>query len=177
MANQLITDKFALYNDDCIEVMSQLPDRSIDLSVYSPPFAGLYHYSSSPRDLSNNPNYAKFMEHYEFVITEIARLTKPGRITAVHVMDVPTGNTGKASDGLVDFPGDVIRAHCRCRDPKCTAPEIDRLNGSCGHGLFIHTARHCIWKEPLAVRNRTMAKKLAHRTTVEDSTLCGVAGG
>lgn len=176
MANQIITDNYAIYNDDCIEVMGQLPDQSIHLSVYSPPFAGLYHYSSSPRDLSNSRDYTEFLEHYDLVITEIARLTKPGRITAVHVMDVPTGNTGKASDGLIDFPGDTIRLHTKCRDPKCTASEIDKMNGACGHGLFIHTARHCIWKEPLAVRNRTMAKKLAHKTIVDDSTLCGVAG-
>lgn len=176
MARELITDKYAIYNDDCLEVMGQYPDQSIHLSIYSPPFAGLYHYSSSPRDLSNSRNYGEFLEHYDLVVQEIARLTKPGRITAVHVMDVPTGNTGKASDGLLDFPGDTIRLHTKCRDPHCAAPEIDRLNGTCGHGLFIHTARHCIWKEPLAVRNRTMAKKLAHRTIVEDSTLAGVAG-
>ena len=156
MAQQMITNNYALYNDDCIEVMGGLPDESIDLSVYSPPFAGLYHYSSSPRDLSNARDYDEFLEHYEIVVSEIARLTKPGRITAVHAMDVPQGNTGKGTDGLLDFPGDIIRMHQR-------------------HG-FIHTARHCIWKEPLAVRNRTMAKKLAHRTIVEDSTLAGVAG-
>lgn len=176
MASELITDKYAIYNDDCLEVMGQMPDQSIHLSVYSPPFAGLYHYSSSPRDLSNSRNYAEFLEHYDLVIGEIARLTRPGRVTAVHVMDIPTGNTGKASDGLLDFPGDTIRLHTKCRNPQCTAPEIDQANGTCGHGLFIHTARHCIWKEPLAVRNRTMAKKLAHRTIVEDSTLAGVAG-
>lgn len=176
MADELITKNYAIYNDDCLEVMGQLPAQSIHLSVYSPPFAGLYHYSSSPRDLSNSRNYGEFLEHYGFVITEIARLTKPGRMTAVHVMDVPTGNTGKNTDGLTDFPGDVIRLHTQCRNPKCTASPLEKANGMCGHGDWVHTARHCIWKEPLAVRNRTMAKKLAHKTIVEDSTLCGVAG-
>ncbi len=176
MAKELITDDFAIYNDDCIEVMNQLPDESIHLSVYSPPFAGLYHYSSSPRDLSNARDYGEFLEHYDLVIAEIARLTKPGRITAVHVMDVPQGNTGKNTDGLLDFPGDTIELHTKCRKPDCTASDLERRKGLCGHGLFVHTARHCIWKEPLAVRNRTMAKKLAHKTIVEDSTLCGVAG-
>jgi DNA modification methylase len=176
MASELITDKYALYHSDCIEVMGQMPEKSIHLSVYSPPFAGLYHYSSSPRDLSNNRTYAEFLEHYDFVITELARLTKPGRISAVHVMDVPQGNTGKNTDGLLDFPGDTIRLHTKCRKPDCTASEFERQNGMCGHGMFIHTARHCIWKEPLAVRNRTMAKKLAHKTIVDDSTLAGVAG-
>ena len=174
--NQVITDRYALYKGDCIEGMSQLPDQSIDMSVYSPPFAGLYHYSSSDRDLSNARNYDEFMAHYDFVITEIPGLTKAGRVSAVHSMDVPTGNTGKNSDGLIDFPGDVIRAHTMCRDETCTASPFDRMSGKCGHGLFVFTARHSIWKEPLAVRNRTMAKKLAHRTIVEDSTLVGVAG-
>lgn len=178
--NQIITKEYAIYNDDTLEVMPKFPDKSIDLSVYSPPFAtgdgGLYHYSSSSRDLSNSRNYGEFLEHYDFVISEIARLTKPGRITAVHCMDVPQGNTGKNTDRLLDFPGDIIEAHTRCRNPQCTASEFEKRKGLCGHGWFGHTARHCIWKEPLAVRNRTMAKKLAHKTIVDDSTLVGVAG-
>lgn len=176
MASQMITNEYAIYNDDCLEVLPQFPDQSIHLSIYSPPFAGLYHYSSSPRDLSNSRNYAEFLEHYDFVISEIARLTMPGRITAVHSMDIPLGNTGKASDKLLDFPGDIIELHTKCRNQKCTAPDFERRRGLCGHGWFSHTARHCIWKEPLAVRNRTMAKKLAHKTIVDDSSLCGVAG-
>lgn len=175
MANQIITDKYAIYNDDCLEVMPKLPNESIHLSVYSPPFAGLYHYSSSPRDLSNSRSYSEFLQHYEFVISEIARITKPGRITAVHCMDVPLGNTGRG-DNLLDFPGDIIEMHTRCRNPKCNASEFEKRKGICGHSWFGYSARHCIWKEPLAVRNRTMAKKLAHRTIVEDSSLCGVAG-
>ena len=173
---QVVTNDYAIYNSDCIEVMSQLPQESIHFSIYSPPFAGLYHYSSSPRDLSNSRNYAEFLQHYDFVISEIARLTKPGRISAVHVMDVPLGNTGRNTDCLLDFPGDTIELHTKCRKENCTASEFERRKGLCGHGWFGHTARHCIWKEPLAVRNRTMAKKLAHATIVEDSTLSGVAG-
>lgn len=171
----VITDRYALYHDDCIEVMRGLPDASVGLSVYSPPFAGLYHYSSSVRDMSNARDYAEFLQHYEYAVSELYRLTKPGRMTAVHVMDIPLGNTGN-NDFIMDFPGDVIRMHTRCRDPRCTASDIERQLGLCGHGWFGHTARHCIWKEPLGVRNRTMAKKLAHRTVVEDSTNCGVAG-
>lgn len=141
-----------------------MPDESIDLSVYSPPFCGLYNYSSSDRDLSNCRTYQEFFAHYAFVIGEIARLTKPGRITAVHCMDVPgkgNGPTAKmgcganAGTGLIDFPGDIIRAH-----------EEKGFN-------FI--ARHAIWKEPLGVRNRTMAKGLAHKQIVDDSSLCDVA--
>jgi len=163
---QHITDRFAIYNSDCIDVMRAMPDGAIDLSVYSPPFCGLYNYSSSERDLSNCRSYSEFFEHYDFVISEIARLTKPGRITAVHCMDVAgTGNgttakmgvAANVGSGLIDFPGDIIRAHER-------------------HG-FQFCMRRVIWKEPLGVRLRTMAKGLAHAQIVEDSTLCDVAGG
>ena len=177
---QVVTDEYALFNGDCLDVMKQLPDGSVHFSIYSPPFAtvegGLYQYSSSKRDLSNSRSYAEFMEHYDFVVESIHRLTMPGRMTAVHCMDTPQGNTGGEMDCLIDFPGDIIRSHVRCRDPNCKAFSFDRERGLCGHGWFRHTARHCIWKEPLGVRNRTMAKKLAHATIVSDSTKAGVAG-
>lgn len=151
--DQVITDRYALYNGDCIEGMQALPADSIDLSIYSPPFGGLYHYSSSDRDLSNCRDYDHFFEHYAYVVEEIRRITKPGRMTAVHCMDVPSGNSG--TDFLKDFPGDIIRLHEK-------------------HG-FRYIARYAIWKEPLAVRNRTMAKNLAHKTIVDDSSRCSVA--
>jgi DNA modification methylase len=150
---QLITDRFAIYQADCIEVMQSLPAESIALSIYSPPFGGLYHYSSNDRDLSNAGSYAEFFDHYAFVVQEIARLTMPGRMTAVHCMDVPTGNSGV--DALVDFPGDIIRLH--------------QKEG------FAYVARYAVWKEPLAVRNRTLQKSLAHKTIVDDSSRCSVA--
>jgi hypothetical protein len=151
--DQAITDRYAAYNGDCMEVLPALPDGSIHLSVYSPPFAGLYHYTSSERDLSNSRSYEEFFEHYGYVVEQIARVTMPGRITAVHCMDVPTGNTGR--DALTDFPGDVIRLHAE-------------------HG-FDYIARYHVWKEPLTVRNRTLMKSLAHKTIVDDSTKCSVA--
>jgi DNA modification methylase len=151
--SQTVTDQYALYHGDCVDVMAGLPDKSIDLSVYSPPFGGLYNYSSDERDMSNCADYDQFFAHYDFVISQIARLTKPGRCTVVHCMDVPTSNSG--DDAYIDFPGDIIRAHQN-------------------HG-FAFVARHAIWKEPLWVRNRTMQKNLAHKTAVDDSTLCGVA--
>ena len=150
---QEIDDNYAIYNGDCVEVMASLPEKSIHLSIYSPPFGGLYHYSSDDRDLSNSRNYSVFFEHYAFVVQDLARLTLPGRMTAVHCMDVPSGNTGK--DYLTDFPGDIIRLH--------------KKEG------FDYIARYAIWKEPLAVRNRTMAKNLAHKTIVEDSSRCSAA--
>lgn len=152
--DQEITDNYAIFNGDCMEVMRELPDNSIHLSIYSPPFAGLYQYSSSERDLSNCRNYDDFMEHYGFVVREIERLTMPGRVTAVHCTDVPRSNSGKG-DTMRDFPGDIIRLH-----------------ESLGFG---YVARYHVWKEPLAVRLRTMVKSLAHKTIVDDSTKCGVA--
>lgn len=151
--NQYITNDFAVYLGDCLEVMPDLNDESIHLSIYSPPFGGLYHYSSSSRDLSNCKDYKEFFTHYEYVVKEISRLTMSGRISAVHCMDVPSGNSGK--DNLIDFPGDIIRMH-------------EKLD-------FNYIARYCVWKEPLGVRNRTMAKNLAHKTIVDDSSLCSVA--
>ncbi len=151
--DQKITDQYAVYNGDTVEVMQSLKDESIHLSIYSPPFGGLYHYSSDDRDLSNCLDYESFFEHYDFVVNEISRLTLPGRVTAVHCTDVPSGNSGK--DYLIDFPGDIIRLH--------------EKNG------FHFIARHTIWKEPLWVRNRTMTKILAHKTIVDDSVYCGVA--
>jgi DNA modification methylase len=124
------------------------------MSIYSPPFAGLYNYSSSERDMSNCRDYDEFFEHYGFVVKELHRLTKPGRISAVHCADVPRAgaNTG---GGLIDFSGDIIRLH-------------EKLG-------FQYCARYHVWKEPLGVRNRTMAKGLAHAQVVNDSTLCDVA--
>lgn len=150
---QTITDNYAIYNGDCMDVMNDMPDESIHLSVYSPPFGGLYHYSSSERDLSNCDSYDDFFNHYRYVVQGLQKITMRGRCTAVHCMDVPSGNSG--SDHLKDFPGDIIRLH-----------EEEGWDW---------IARHCIWKEPLTVRNRTMQKNLAHKTIVDDSIYCGVA--
>jgi len=150
---QEIGSEYAIYNGDCMEVMQAMPSDCMHLSVYSPPFGGLYHYSSSDRDLSNCSSYEGFFEHYTFVVRELARITMPGRISCVHCMDVPLSNSG--TDALRDFPGDIIRLYER-------------------EG-FAFTGRRAIWKEPLAVRLRTMQKNLAHQSLVEDSADCGVA--
>jgi DNA modification methylase len=150
---QKITDRYAAYRGDCIEVMADMPEASIDLSVYSPPFGGLYCYSSDIRDLSNCDNYEQFFEHYSFVIRDLHRITKPGRLSGVHCTDIHKWSGG--DEHLVDFSGDIIRAH--------------RREG------WDYVARYAIWKEPLGVRNRTMAKGLAHRTIVEDSSRCSAA--
>lgn len=153
VVSQVVTDKYALYQGDCVTVMAGLPDESIHLSVYSPPFGGLYQYSSDERDLSNCLDYAEFTEMYAFTVKELHRITLPGRMSAVHVMDIPTGNTGM--DHLRDFPGDVIRLH--------------EANG------WSYVARYHVWKEPLTIRNRTMAKSLSHKCLTTDSTKCSIA--
>ena len=150
---QRIENDFAIYNGDCIEVMSGMRDESIHLTVYSPPFAGLYQYSSDPRDLSNSIDHDEFFEHYGYCIDHIARVTMPGRISAVHCMDIPFSNSG--CDAMFDLPGEIIRLH------------LERG--------FEYGGRRVIWKEPLMVRNRTMMKSLHHKTLCEDSTRCSIA--
>jgi len=151
VTDQEITDTYAIYCGDCVEVMPALPAASIGLSVYSPPFSGLYNYSSDDHDLSNCHSDEEFLTHYGFVVAEIARLTKPGRLTVVHCADVP-----RAEQTLYDLPGEIIRLHAQ-------------------HG-FAFVARYAIWKEPLRVAIRTRSLALMHRQIVKDSSLCANAG-
>jgi DNA modification methylase len=148
--DQKHTDEYSIYMGDCMDVVTELPEKSIDLSVYSPPFAGLYNYSSSDRDFSNCENKEQFLEQYDYLIEQMARITKPGRINAVHCTDV-FDNTSR----LWDFPHEVIALHEK-------------------HG-FEYRNRITIWKEPLKVRMRTMVQSLMHKFIVEDSTKCFTA--
>jgi DNA modification methylase len=148
--DQEITETYAIYNGDCMDVLPQLDSESVDLSIYSPPFAGLYNYSSSERDFSNCENKEQFLEQYNFLISEMSRVTKPGRINAVHCTDV-FDNTCR----LWDFPHEIIKIHA-------------------SHG-FEYRNRITIWKEPLKVRMRTMVQSLMHKFIVEDSTRCFTA--
>ena len=148
--HQVIKDNYSLYESDCMYVLPIFPDKSIDLSVYSPPFAGLYNYSSSENDFSNCESREQFLEQYDFLIAEIARVTKPGRISAVYVCDI------HEKDGsLWEFPHEVIELHKK-------------------HGFKLYN-RITIWKEPLKVRMRTMVRSLMHKLIVEDSTECFTA--
>jgi DNA modification methylase len=147
---QVVKDNYAIYNSDCMLVMPMIESESIDLSVYSPPFAGLYNYSSSENDFSNCENKEQFLEQYEYLIKEVARVTKEGRITAVHCADVFDNNCR-----LWDFPNEIIKLHQK-------------------YG-FEYRNRITIWKEPLKVRMRTMVQSLMHKFIVEDSTKCFTA--
>lgn len=148
--DQIITEDYAIYNSDCMYVLPTLKDESIDLSIYSPPFAGLYNYSSSENDFSNCESKEQFLDQYEFLVQQISRVTKPGRITAVHCTDV-FDNTCR----LWDFPSEIIKIHQK-------------------YG-FEYRNRITIWKEPLKVRMRTMVQSLMHKFIVEDSTKCFTA--
>lgn len=147
---QIITDDYAIYNSDCMYIMPTLADNSIDFSGYSPPFAGLYNYSSSENDFSNCETKEQFLEQYSFLIKEMGRVTKPGRINAVHVTEIVNQNGSNW-----DFPNEVKRLHEK-------------------YG-FDYKGRITIWKEPLKVRMRTMVRSLMHKLIVEDSTECFVA--
>ncbi len=147
---QEVTENYAIYNSDCMYVLPTLEDESADLVIYSPPFAGLYNYSSSENDFSNCETKEQFLEQYEYLVKELARVTKKGRINAVHVTDV-FDNTCR----LWDFPHEVIKIHEK-------------------YG-FEYRNRITIWKEPLKVRMRTMVQSLMHKFIVEDSTKCFTA--
>lgn len=149
---QLITKQYALYNGDCCEVLPQLPDSSIGLSVFSPPFAELYHYSDDPADMSNSGSYEQFFEHFAILAAELYRLLIPGRIVAIHCMDLPTFKRSGEEIGIKDFPGDIIRLFMK-------------------HG-FIYHSRCCIWKDPLIAATRTKAIGLAHKQIVKDAAMC-----
>lgn len=144
--DQVITDNYSIYNADCMDVISQIPDEAIDLSVYSPPFAGLYNYSSDERDFSNCDSKEQFLQQYEFLVKEIARVTKPGRISAVHCTPLVDTSTNR----MWDLPHYLAKIH-----EKYGMYEVNRIT---------------IWKEPLKVRMRTMVKSLMHKMIVEDST-------
>lgn len=147
------TEQYAIYNGDCCEVLPDLPDESVHFAVYSPPFADLYNYSSSERDLSNCRDYDEFLGHYRFVVSELSRLTKPGRINCVHCCDIAIPGQ---KDGYRDFPGDIIRLH----------KELG----------FKYYGRVCIWKEPFRIAMRTRLQHLTHKNIARDSANCFPAG-
>ena len=148
--DQTITDRYAIYNGDCMNVIPTLEDESIDLSVYSPPFANLYTYSSSIEDMSNVSSNEEFLNQYEFLVKEMARVTKKGRINAIHITDLCD-----VSGTLVDFPNEIIKLHLK-------------------YG-FEYKNKITVWKEPLKVRIRTMVQSLMHKFIMEDSTKCFTA--
>lgn len=149
--DQVITDDYALYLGDCCECIQSVPDSSVGFSVFSPPFADLYAYTDSLRDMSNS-TYDQFFEHFGFLIRELNRVMLPGRVVAVHCMDIPLYKRNGEDIAIRDFPGDIIRAFTK-------------------HD-FVYHSRVCIWKDPLIAATRTHAIGLAHKQIVKDSSMC-----
>jgi len=141
---QVVKDKYAAYNGDCVDVIKGLPDHSIGYSIFSPPFASLYTYSNSPRDMGNCKTDAEFFEHFGFLIAELARVMKRGREVSFHCMLMPTSKERDGYIGLRDFRGDLIRAF--------------QAKG------FIYHSEVCIWKDPVTAMQRTKALGLLHKS-------------
>lgn len=149
--DQTVTDRYAAYHGDCVEIMSQLPPKSMGYSVFSPPFASLYTYSNSPHDLGNVRDYAEFSAHFDFVVQGLLRVMAPGRNVSVHCMVLPTSKAHNGFIGLFDFPGALIK-------------QFE------AHG-FIYHSDVCIWKDPVTAMQRTKALGLLHKTVRENGSM------
>lgn len=149
--NQFITDKFAMYNGDCIEVLEGIATGSVHFEVYSPPFASLYTYSNSERDLGNCRTHSEFFEQFGFAARELYRVLMPGRLMSVHCMNLPTSKARDGVIGIEDFRGDLIR-----------------LFQSVG---FVYHSEVCIWKDPVVAMQRTKALGLLNKQKNKDSAM------
>jgi hypothetical protein len=148
---QEVSDKFALFNGDCVDVCKTLPDNSVDFSVYSPPFESLYVFSNSERDMGNSATSDDFWTHYRYLIAEMYRAMKPGRLVAIHCMNLPTSKVRDGFIGLKDFRGEIIRSH--------------QAAG------FIYHSEVCIWKDPVVAMQRTKALGLLYKQLRKDSAM------
>ena len=143
-------DNWCIWNADCVEVVNSLPENSLHLSIFSPPYASLYTYSNSDRDMGNSASDEQFYEHFDFLIAGLHRATMPGRLVVVDVMNIPAMKERDGFIGLKDFRGDVIRAFQKAG--------------------FIFHSEHCAWKDPLIEATRTKALGLMHKQLCKDST-------
>ena len=168
---------WTLYNGDCIDVMRGLPSDSVGYSVFSPPFASLYTYSNSDRDLGNCNGVADFMEHFGFVLAELFRIMMPGRSISMHCMDLPTSKIRDGVIGLHDFPGDLIRAaeaagfvyHSNAAFPPDDTPQLIEVDGTVV--LVARSPNVWVWKDPVTAMQRTKALGLLHKTIRKDSAM------
>lgn len=150
--NQYEGNGFALYNGDSCEVMKAIPDNSIHYSIFSPPFAELYVYSNSIRDLGNCHSKSEFYEQFKYITDELYRIMMNGRLVSIHCMDLPTQKQRDGFIGIFDFPGEIIR--------------IMQDSG------FIYHSRVTIWKDPVVAMQRTKALGLLHKQIKKDSAMC-----
>ena len=152
--NQKFGNNWAVYNGDCIEVIKEIPDNSIHYSLFSPPFAQLFTYSDSDRDMGNAKDYNEFAEQFKYLVTDLFRVIMPGRLVSIHCMDLLATIGHDGYIGLKDFPGLMIRMFQ-------------------GAG-FVYHSRVCIWKDPLVQAVRTKALGLAHKQISKDSSRCNM---
>ena len=150
--DQVVADRYAIYHGDCVDVLKGLPDQSVGYSIFSPPFASLYTYSNSPRDMGNVRNDAEFFEHFDYLVEQLMRVMKPGRNVSFHCMLMPASKERDGYIGLKDFRGDLIRAF--------------QARG------FIYHSEVCIWKDPVTAMQRTKALGLLHKSVRENSAMC-----
>ena len=149
--SQTIGEWFVLYHADCVDVLRSLPDDSIDYSIFSPPFASLYTYSASPRDMGNTANHAEFFAQFRYLVPELLRVTKPGRLLSFHCTLLPTIKARDGYIGLTDFRGELIREFRECG--------------------WIHHSEVVIWKDPVTAMQRTKALGLLHKQLKKDSCM------
>ncbi len=150
--DQVIAERYAVYHGDCVEVLRGIPASSVGYSIFSPPFASLYTYSNSPRDMGNCRTDAEFFGHLDFLIAELRRVMMPGRDVSFHCMDMPASKERDGYIGLKDFPGDLIRAFQK-------------------HGFIFHS-KVTIWKDPVTAMQRTKALGLLHKSVRENAAMC-----
>ena len=150
--DQTIGENFALYHGDCVEVLKGLPAASVHYSIFSPPFASLYTYSNSPRDMGNCRSNEEFFEHFGYLVDELARVMQPGRNVSFHCMLFPASKERDGFIGLKDFRGDLIRAF--------------QAKG------FIFHSETVIWKDPVTQMQRTKALGLLHKSVRENASMC-----
>jgi DNA modification methylase len=146
-----VTENYALYHGDCVEVAANIPTDSIHYSVSSIPFASLYTYSNSERDMGNCKTYQEFQEHFDFMVYQWHRVTMPGRLVSIHCMNLPTSKQNHGYIGIQDFRGDIIRWFQKAG--------------------FIYHSEVCIWKDPVTAMQRTKALGLLHKTIRKDSSM------
>lgn len=149
--DQVTNERFAAYNGDCVDVMRGMPDASVHFSVFSPPFASLYTYSNSPRDMGNVRTHGEFFDHFAFGVKELFRVTKPGRLVSFHCMDLPTSKERDGFIGISDFRGQLVRLFQ-------------------SEGWILHS-QVVIWKDPVTAMQRTKALGLLHKQIKKDSCM------
>ena len=149
--DQTVANKYALYRGDCVEVLNDLPDDSIGFTVFSPPFSSLYTYSDDPRDMGNTKDDDEFFRHFGYLVPHLYRVTMPGRLVAVHCMNLPSSKMRHGVIGMRDFRGEIIR--------------------SMEAAGWVFHSEICVWKDPVTAMQRTKALGLLYKQIKKDMAM------